>query len=184
MRSGRAGLAIAKMVPGVNSYPRALGIDPGTARTGYGLIDETEQGIVAVAYGVLTTPADWPIPRRMQSLHHQLQELVALHSPSTAAVEKLFFQKNVRTAMSVGEARGVALLALAEAGLEVGEYSPREVKQAVAGYGAADKRQIQEMVRLLLGLAERPEPDDAADALAIAICHLHSYRLLQITGGR
>jgi crossover junction endodeoxyribonuclease RuvC len=99
-------------------------------------------------------------------------------------VEKLFFQKNVRTAMSVGEARGVALLALAEAGLEVSEYSPREVKQAVAGYGAADKRQIQEMVRLLLGLAERPEPDDAADALAIAICHLHSSRLQQIALGR
>jgi crossover junction endodeoxyribonuclease RuvC len=168
------------MASGVNPYPTALGIDPGTARTGYGLVNESGGGIAAIAYGVLTTPADWPLPRRMQSLHHQLQELIALHSPSTAAVEKLFFQKNVRTAMSVGEARGVILLALAEAGLEVSEYSPREVKLAVAGYGAADKRQIQDMVRSLLGLARRPEPDDAADALAIAICHLHSSRLLRL----
>ena len=162
--------------------PITLGIDPGTARTGYGLISESERGIVAVAFGVLTTPADWPLPRRLQSLHDQLGQLIALHCPSTAAVEKLFFQKNVRTAMSVGQARGVVLLALAEAGLEVGEYSPREVKLAVAGYGAADKRQIQDMVRSLLGLAERPKPDDAADALAIAICHLHSSQILRLAG--
>ncbi|MGA2111435.1 MAG: crossover junction endodeoxyribonuclease RuvC [Anaerolineales bacterium] len=172
------------MASGVNRQPITLGIDPGTARTGYGLVNESDRGIVAIAYGVLTTPADWSLPRRMQSLHEQLQELIALHGPSTAAVEKLFFQKNVRTAMSVGQARGVILLALAEAGLEVSEYSPREVKLAVAGYGAADKRQIQDMVRCLLGLAQRPEPDDAADALAIAICHLHSSQLLRLAGER
>lgn len=168
------------MASRVDPHHTALGIDPGTARTGYGLVRESDRGMEAVAYGVFTTPADWPLPRRMQSLHRQLQELIALHEPSTAAVEKLFFQKNVRTAMSVGQARGVILLALAEAGLEVGEYSPREVKLAVTGYGAAEKRQIQEMVRSLLGLPQRPEPDDAADALAIAICHLHSSHLQQL----
>jgi crossover junction endodeoxyribonuclease RuvC len=156
---------------------RALGIDPGTATTGYGVVESTEAGPRMVAFGIISTPADWTMPRRMQSLHEQLSALIALHDPTTAAVEKLFFQKNVRTAMAVGQARGIALLALAEGGLAVGEYSPLEVKQAVTGYGGAGKRQVQQMVRAILALDDIPRPDDAADALAVAICHLQCSRL-------
>jgi len=158
-----------------------IGIDPGTATTGYGLVRERADGsLQAVAYGVITTPARTPMPIRLQQLFHELQALLLLHRPEGGAVEKLFFQRNVTTAMTVGQARGVALLALAEAGLSVAEYTPLEVKQAVAGYGGAPKRQVQEMVRALLGLEDIPRPDDAADALAVAICHLHSARLRQL----
>ncbi|MCX6025744.1 MAG: crossover junction endodeoxyribonuclease RuvC [Chloroflexi bacterium] len=159
---------------------RALGIDPGTATTGYGVVETTQAGPRAIAYGVIRTPAGWTLARRLQSLHEQLNALIALHDPTTAAVEKLFFQKNVRTAMAVGQARGVALLALSEYGLAVGEYSPLEVKQAVTGYGAAGKRQVQQMVRAILELDDIPRPDDAADALAIAICHLQCSRLNEL----
>jgi len=155
----------------------ALGIDPGTATTGYGLVEQSPDGdLTPVAYGVLTTPKDISAPQRLELLYQQLNEILLLHRPQTSAVEKLFFQRNVSTAIAVGQARGVVLLALAQAGLEVAEYSPNEIKQAVAGYGAADKRQVQEMVRVLLSLSEIPRPDDAADALAIAICHLNTNR--------
>lgn len=155
-----------------------LGIDPGTATTGYGLIREAEDGSLQVVnYGVIQTPADMLMPERLLELFRQLRQLILLHRPDTGAVEKLFFDKNVRTAITVGQARGVALLALAEAGITVGEYTPLEVKQAVAGYGGADKNQIQQMVKALLGLTDVPRPDDAADALAVAICHLHSTQI-------
>ena len=157
-----------------------MGIDPGTATTGYGVVETTAAGPRAIAYGVIRTPAGWNLGRRIQTLHEQLTALIALHDPTTAAVEKLFFQKNVRTAMAVGQARGVALLALSEYGLAVGEYSPPEVKQAVTGYGAAGKRQVQQMVRAILELDDIPRPDDAADALAIAICHLQCSRLNEL----
>ncbi|OGO45918.1 MAG: crossover junction endodeoxyribonuclease RuvC [Chloroflexi bacterium RBG_16_63_12] len=159
-----------------------LGIDPGTATTGYGLVRETETGPALVAYGTIQTPAGAPMPDRLRTIYQELKELIALHGPDTAAVEKLFFQRNVSTAMSVGQARGVALLALAEAGVSVGEYTPRDVKLAVAGYGGADKPQVQQMVRAILNLPEVPKPDDAADALAVAICHLHSMRMKALTG--
>jgi crossover junction endodeoxyribonuclease RuvC len=159
-----------------------LGIDPGTATTGYGLVRETETGPALVAYGTIQTPAGAPMPDRLRTIYQELKELIALHGPDTAAVEKLFFQRNVSTAMSVGQARGVALLALAEAGVSVGEYTPRDVKLAVAGYGGADKPQMQQMVRAILNLPEVPRPDDAADALAVAICHLHSMRMKALTG--
>jgi crossover junction endodeoxyribonuclease RuvC len=159
-----------------------LGIDPGTATTGYGLVREGDDGPVAVAYGVILTPAGAPMPERLRTVYHKLTELLALHRPESAAVEKLYFQKNVSTAMSVGQARGVALLALAEAGVDVGEYTPRDVKQAVAGYGGADKSQVQQMVRAILNLADIPRPDDAADALAVAICHLNSMKMKSLTG--
>ncbi|MBF8284507.1 MAG: ruvC [Anaerolineales bacterium] len=159
-----------------------LGIDPGTATTGYGLVRETETGPALVAYGTIQTPAGAPMPDRLRTIYQELKELIALHGPDTAAVEKLFFQRNVSTAMSVGQARGVALLALAEAGVSVGEYTPRDVKLAVAGYGGADKPQMQQMVRAILDLLEVPRPDDAADALAVAICHLHSMRMKALTG--
>lgn len=158
-----------------------LGIDPGTATTGYGLIREEEQGPVLVLYGTIQTAAGVPMPQRLVTLYTELTQLVALHRPDTGAVEKLFFQRNVSTAMSVGQARGVALLALAQAGLSVGEYNPKDVKTAVAGYGGADKAQMQVMVRTILHLPEIPRPDDAADALAVAICHLHSARLNALT---
>lgn len=156
-----------------------VGIDPGTATTGYGLVRERETDSVleCVAYGVVTTPAGQPLPRRLQTIHRELKGVISLHRPDSGAVEKLFFQKNVTTAVAVGQGRGVAMLALADCGLEVGEYTPLQVKQAVAGYGRADKKQMQEMVRALLELEAIPRPDDAADALAVAICHLYSIKL-------
>jgi crossover junction endodeoxyribonuclease RuvC len=159
-----------------------LGIDPGTAITGYGVIRETPEGeIQTIDYGVITTPAGMPLEQRLRNLYQQLRELMLLHQPDSGAVEKLFFQRNVKTALAVGQARGVVLLAFAESGLDVISYSPMEVKQAVTGYGAADKRQVQQMVKALLQLEEVPHPDDAADALAVALCHLHSSRYLSRT---
>jgi crossover junction endodeoxyribonuclease RuvC len=158
-----------------------LGIDPGTAITGYGFVTEAEAGPVLVTYGAVLTPAGAPMPERLRTLFRELKQLIALHRPETAAVEKLFFQRNVTTAMTVGQARGVAILALAEANVSVGEYTPKEVKQAVAGYGGADKPQMQQMVRAILNLSDVPKPDDAADALAVAICHLHSMKLKALT---
>jgi crossover junction endodeoxyribonuclease RuvC len=152
-----------------------LGIDPGTATTGYGLVRDREDGsLESVKYGIIQTPAGAAAHKRLSMLFSQLNELLLLHRPDSCAVEKLFFQSNVKTAIAVGQARGVVLLAISEAGLEMGEYTPNEVKQAVAGYGSAGKKQVQEMVRVLLGLSEIPKPDDAADALAIAITHLHT----------
>jgi crossover junction endodeoxyribonuclease RuvC len=159
-----------------------LGIDPGTATTGYGLVRDTEMGPALVTYGAILTPAGAPMPQRLRTLFHALTDLLRLHHPDTAAVEKLFFQRNVSTAMTVGQARGVAILALAEAGIAVGEYTPKDVKQAVCGYGGADKVQIQQMVRALLNLDAVPRPDDAADALAVAICHLNSMKLKALMG--
>jgi crossover junction endodeoxyribonuclease RuvC len=154
-----------------------LGIDPGTATTGYGLVrDLPDSSLQVVDYGTFVTPAGLPAPERLSMLYHCLQELLLLHRPDSSAVEKLFFQSNVKTALAVGQARGVVLLALAESGLEVAEYTPNEVKQAVVGYGSADKKQVQEMVRVLLAMPQIPKPDDAADALAIAITHLHTRR--------
>jgi len=131
----------------------------------------------ALVSGVIRTSADQSTPERLQVIHRELQALATEWKPDEAAVEELFFSRNVQTAMSVGQARGVAILALADAGLEVAEYTPLAIKQAVTGYGRADKGQMQEMVRMLLCLSEIPRPDDAADALAVAICHLHSARL-------
>ena len=150
-----------------------LGIDPGTAITGYGLVQDRDP-LEMVACGVITTPAGVPLPERLLAIHRQLSDLIRAYQPEAVAVEELFFSKNVRTAMSVGHARGVILLAVAQAGLPIYEYKPSEVKLAVAGYGAAAKEQMQEMVRLLLDLDKAPTPDDAADAVAIAVCHLHS----------
>ena len=155
----------------------ALGIDPGTATTGYGLVRLTRDGdLVAVSYGILSTPKDASPSARLEMLFDQLNDLLKEHKPDTAAVEKLFFQTNVKTALAVGQARGVILLCIQKAGLEPFEYTPNEVKQAVAGYGGADKRQVQDMVRALLQLEKIPKPDDAADALAIAITHLNTRR--------
>ncbi len=155
-----------------------LGIDPGTATTGYGLVTEDGAGGVAlVRYGVIQTPAGQPMPERLVTIYGEVAAIIAAHRPSALAIEQLYFGRNVTTALTVGQARGVVLLAAAQAGLTIFEYKPAEIKQALAGYGNASKQQMQEMVRLLLGLDAIPRPDDAADGLAIAICHLHSARL-------
>lgn len=154
-----------------------LGIDPGTAITGYGLVHEQDDGLGLVECGVVTTPSSQPLPERLQTIYGGLSDVIRRCKPEEAAVEELFFSRNVRTALSVGQARGVALLALADAGLPIYEYKPLEIKQAVAGYGGADKQQVQEMVRMLLNLDRVPQPDDAADAVAVAVCHIHSARM-------
>ena len=153
-----------------------LGVDPGMATTGYGLVRQRGSHLDFVAFGTILTPAEQPLPERLLSIYRGIGRLCREFCPDMAAVEELFFNRNVRTAMIVGQARGAAVLAAAEAGLPVAEYTPLQVKQAVVGYGRAEKRQVQEMVRILLALDERPRPDDAADALAVAICHLHSLR--------
>lgn len=155
----------------------ALGIDPGTATTGYGLVRLAQDGsLIAVTYGVFLTPKESSPPARLEMLYNQLHTLLDEYKPETAAVEKLFFSRNVTTALAVGQARGVVMLCLQQSGIEAFEYTPNEVKQAVAGYGGAQKRQVQEMVRALLQLDSIPKPDDAADALAIAITHLNTKR--------
>ena len=154
-----------------------LGIDPGTATTGFGLVREkTDGSLESVDYGIISTPKDMAAHYRLVQLYDELRKLIKHHKPDSVAVEKLFFQRNVSTAIAVGQARGVVMLAIAQANLDVAEYTPNEVKQAVAGYGSADKKQVQEMVRVLLGLPSIPKPDDAADALAIAITHVHTRR--------
>jgi len=152
-----------------------LGIDPGTAITGYGIVGETARGeFVLLACGVLRTAAGHPMHLRLLELFQDMQALLNEFQPDEVAVEKLFFGRNVTNAISVGQARGAVLVAAALAGLPVVEYTPAEVKQAVAGYGNADKSQVQQMVQHLLNLDEPPRPDDAADGVAIAICHLQT----------
>ncbi len=156
---------------------RVLGIDPGTATTGFAVVEEIEGRLALIDIGVITTPAKMPLSSRLQRIYNDLGQIIGANKPDVSAVEELFFSRNARTAMSVGHARGVTLLALANAGLPIMEYTPMQVKQAVTGYGGADKHQVQEMVRLLLALEQAPSPDDAADAAAVAICCLHRSRL-------
>ncbi len=154
-----------------------LGIDPGLSRCGYGFVEGRGQKGSALAVGVLTTPPQEPLPQRLARLDADLRALLAELRPDAVAVERLFFQVNARTAMAVGQASGLVLAAAARSGAEVAEYTPNEVKQAVAGYGAAPKEQVQRMVQALLGLSELPRPADAADALALALCHIASAPL-------
>jgi crossover junction endodeoxyribonuclease RuvC len=156
---------------------RVLGLDPGTATTGYGVVEQVRGELQMVTFGTIRTAAGQPLVARLQEIYRAIKALTVQWTPEESAVEELFFSRNARTAMSVGHARGVTLLALADAELPVAEYTPLQIKQAVTGYGNADKAQVQEMVRLLLGLEKPPRPDDAADALAVAICHIHSARL-------
>src|ERR671938_1395687 len=154
-----------------------LGIDPGTATMGWGVIRQEGNRLRYMQHGAITTPSDWEMPRRLGRLFDGVTELLQGYRPQTVAVEELFFSTNVTTAITVGQARGVALLAAYKAGIEVSEYTPLQVKQAITSYGRADKRQGQEMVKALLNLRETPRPDDAADGLAIAICHAFTSRM-------
>jgi crossover junction endodeoxyribonuclease RuvC len=147
-----------------------LGIDPGTAALGYGVVERIGGRLRAIDHGCLVTSPDLPMPERLLAIHVLLDDLLSLHEPAIVAVERLFFSRNAQTAIAVGQARGVVLLAAAQHGKQVREATPNEVKSAIAGYGAADKEQVQRMVQLVLGMAELPRPDDAADALAIAVC--------------
>ena len=153
----------------------SLGIDPGTATVGYGLVRELSDGsLLAVDYGVITTPAGMPMPERLQMIFEALTLLIERHQPDRAAIEEMFFGKNITTAITVAQGRGVILLTLKQAHLPIKEYKPNFIKQSISGYGGAKKPQMQEMVRMLLGLDAIPRPDDAADALAIAITDIHS----------
>jgi crossover junction endodeoxyribonuclease RuvC len=159
---------------------RVLGVDPGIAITGWGVVEGDGDNLALVACGAITTTAGTPLPQRLRAIYEGITAVVSQLQPETSALEELFFSKNAKTALSVGHGRGVAMLALANAHLSIVEYKPLEVKQAVTGYGGADKVQIQQMVKLLLHLDDIPRPDDAADALAVAICHLHSARLRRL----
>ena len=149
-----------------------VGIDPGVSRCGYAVLERLGSRTRAVAIGVLTTPPSDPLPRRLADLQGDLVALFEEFAPTVVAIERVLFQANVRTAMSVGQASGLAMAEAARRGIDVVEYSPNEVKAAVTGYGAADKQQVQRMVQTILGLAEAPRPADAADAAAVALCHL------------
>lgn len=155
-----------------------LGIDPGTAKIGWGFIKKTKKELKTIDYGLITTPADLSTAERLNKLHKELDLLIKKHKPNIVAVEDIFFFKNLKTAIKVSQARGVILLTAAKLKLKIEEYTPLQVKQAVACYGRADKAQVQKMVKTLLNLKEIPKPDDAADALAIAICCAHTIKRL------
>ncbi len=155
---------------------KIFGIDPGSGRTGYGCVETDGSRHRLVTCGAITTPARAAFPDRLLVIHRQLVTLIARWQPDCAAIENVFHAANVRSALRLGHARGVAMLAAVEAGLTVAEYTPTEIKRAVVGYGRAEKHQVQRMVALVLGMAEIPAPHDAADALAVAICHAHSQQ--------
>jgi len=160
----------------------ALGIDPGTATVGYGLVRELNDGsLQAVKYGVITTPPGIPMAERLVMIFNDLTALIEQYQPERAAVEEMFFGKNITTAITVAQGRGVILLTLKQAGLPIREYKPNFIKQSISGYGNAKKPQMQEMVRMLLELDSIPHPDDAADALAIAITDIHSAQFADLS---
>jgi crossover junction endodeoxyribonuclease RuvC len=156
---------------------RIIGIDPGTGILGFGVIDVIGGKTTMVDAGVIKTPAHTPLDERLEEIFDGLTEIIAETKPTVMSIEKLFFARNVTTAMSVSHARGVAMLTGRKAGLEISEYTPMQIKQTLTGYGKADKKQVQEMVRLHLNLREIPKPDDAADALATAITHYMMQRV-------
>ena len=151
-----------------------LGIDPGYAILGYGIIEKTGNRFRPINYGAVTTPKDMPMDRRLERLYDDLRDIIEEYRPEVASIEQLYFNNNAKTAINVGQARGVAMLACIKGGLEIAEYTPLQIKQALVGYGRAEKKQVQFMVKTMLNLPEVPKPDDTADALAAAICHGHS----------
>lgn len=153
---------------------RILGIDPGIAIVGWGVIDYSGSKFKTIAYGAITTPKEMTTPERLKRIFDELKDIIIKYAPEQVAVEELFFNTNITTGIRVGEARGVILLVSEMAHLKIFEYTPLQVKQAVVGYGRAEKKQVITMVTMLLGLSKPPKPDDTADALAIAVCHAHS----------
>ena len=156
-----------------------LGLDPGTATTGYGVIRVLGNHFQMLEYGIISTPPKMAMEKRLEMIYDNLKVLLLKWRPDQAAVEELFFNQNITTAITVGQARGVLLLCCAQHNVPLAEYTPLQVKQALVGYGRADKKQMQQMVKMFLNLQEMPKPDDAADALAIAICHAHNYQTNQ-----
>lgn len=153
---------------------KILGIDPGYAILGYGIVEMTGNRFKVCDYGAVTTDAGMEMPDRLKILYQSLMDIIAEHEPDVASVEELFFNTNAKTAILVGQARGVAVLACANSGLEINEYTPLQIKQALVGYGRADKKQVQAMIKTILNLKAVPKPDDTADALAAAVCHGHA----------
>jgi crossover junction endodeoxyribonuclease RuvC len=158
-----------------------MGVDPGSIKSGYGVVEAVggQQQLQAVEFGVIRTPSKAALPERLLAINQRLRALIEKFQPDVVAVEDVFFAQNAKSALKLGQSRGAILLTVAQAGLEIAEYTPLEVKQSVVGYGRAEKVQVQHMVKTLLGLQEIPRPDDAADALAIAICHHHSAKMRQ-----
>lgn len=161
---------------------RILGIDPGTLCCGYGIVEEEDSRLFYVTSGGIKVSSKITIPKRLKKIYEELEEIMEKHKPDGMAIENLFFAKNVQAALKLGQAKGVAILAAAKKGVPVFEYSPLEVKQSVVGHGSAEKKQVQYMVKTLLGLKAVPHPPDLADALALAICHIHAYRMKEIQG--
>lgn len=161
-----------------------LGIDPGTAITGYGVMESRPGKYHLLAYGTIVTPAEMKMAMRLCLIHEELKRIIANFHPEEMAIEQIFFHRNNKTIITVAQSRGVLIMTAAASGLEVAEYTPLQVKQAVVGYGGADKKQVQFMVQNILGLKEIPKPDDAADAIAVALCHCHSRRLNVYSKGR
>ncbi len=159
---------------------KVLGIDPGTLTTGYGIVTEEDHKLFHVASGGISPSAKQPFPLRLKKIYEELEKIIGKYRPQVVVVEDLFVSKNIKAALKLGHARGVAILAAMNAGLPVFEYAPLEIKQAVVGHGKAEKKQVQIMVKTLLELPKAPHPADAADALAAAICHIHSSRLREI----
>lgn len=156
---------------------RILGVDPGTVTMGYGVVESGEGEAVLVDCGALTSPLRSPIGERLSYLYNKLLEIISRYQPDAVAVEQPFVAKNVRSALAIGRAQAIAMLAAANRGIPTYEYTPAQIKQRITNYGASSKEQIQEMVRLRLGLSQVPQPSDAADALAVALCHLHELHL-------
>jgi crossover junction endodeoxyribonuclease RuvC len=159
-----------------------MGIDPGFAITGYGIVKYEGNKFSVIDHGAVITESSMALSERLLILYNGLEEIINRYKPSAVAVEELFFNKNIKTALNVGHGRGIALLAAAKLGVEVFEYTPLQVKQAVVGYGRAEKAQMQQMVKVILNLQAVPKPDDVADALAVAVCHGHSYKMTNFSG--
>ncbi|MBS0615371.1 MAG: crossover junction endodeoxyribonuclease RuvC [Verrucomicrobia bacterium] len=163
-----------------NPHRRILGVDPGTIVTGYGIIEQTDQGLVVVDFGCIRPPPKLPLPQRYLVIFNGISHLIEKHAPSALSVETQFVQKNIQSAMKLGMARASVLLAAASRGLEIFEYAPRKAKKAVVGNGGASKLQVQRMIQMILKLTTLPEPEDAADALALAVCHANAQRMIYV----
>jgi len=165
-----------------NKTLRVLGIDPGTATTGWAILEEKDSDVFPIAYGHISTSPKKTTAKRIKEVADNLEEIINKYSPQESAIEDIFFFKNVKTAVKVSQSRGGMLLALENRGVKIFEYTPLQVKQAITGYGRADKKQIQLMVKNILNLKKIPKPDDTADAIAIALCHLQSRKILELHG--